>query len=126
MPRNTQLPPSPPPLPLLGNLLDVAVAGTPWNLMLKLEPKFGPVTRLQLPIAGDFYLVHDPKVRPAPKWPSAEGCVYERRQERHTCAYSLSAVLRAMIPQGLTNDSEVSSHGNRRISAMCGWWCWAS
>ena len=28
--------------------------------------------------------------------------------------------------QGLTNDSEVSSHGNRRISAMCGWWCWAS
>ena len=48
VPRHTQLPPSPPPLPLLGNLLDVAVAGTPWNLMLKLEPKFGPVTRLQV------------------------------------------------------------------------------
>ena len=26
----------------------------------------------------------------------------------------------------LTNESEVSSPSNRRISAMCGWWCWAS
>jgi hypothetical protein len=34
--------------------------------MLKLEPQFGPVTRLQLPIAGDFYLVHDPQVSPLP------------------------------------------------------------
>jgi len=29
--------------------------------MLQLEPKYGPVTRLQLPIAGDFYLVHNPQ-----------------------------------------------------------------
>jgi len=29
-------------------------------------------------------------------------------------------------PRGLTNDSEVSSRGNKRISAMCGWWSWAS
>lgn len=56
----TELPPSPPPLPLFGNLFDVGLAGTPWDLMLQLEPKYGPVTRLQLPIAGDFYLVHDP------------------------------------------------------------------
>jgi len=26
----------------------------------------------------------------------------------------------------LTNESEVSSPSNRRFSAMCGWWCWAS
>ena len=63
----TELPPSPPPLPLLGNVLDVGLAGTPWNLMLQLEPKYGPVTRLQLPIAGDFYLVHNPKVRETPQ-----------------------------------------------------------
>ena len=25
----------------------------------------------------------------------------------------------------LTNDSEVSFPSNRRISAICGWWCWA-
>ena len=58
-----EIPPSPPPLPIFGNLFDVGLAGTPWDLMLQLEPKYGPVTRLQLPIAGDFYLVHDPAVR---------------------------------------------------------------
>ena len=42
----------------------------------------------------------------------------ERRQEKHTCAYSLSAFLRAKTPGGWTKDSEVSSHCNRRISAF--------
>ena len=40
-----------------------------------------------------------------------------RRQGKHTRAYSLSAFLRAKTGRGLTNDSGVSSHGNRRISA---------
>jgi hypothetical protein len=44
--------------------------------------------------------------------------VCQRRQEKHTCAYFLSAFLRANPPPGgLTNESEVSSRGNRRISA---------
>ena len=43
-----------------------------------------------------------------------------RRQGKHTRTACKSP------GRGLTNESEVSSHGNRRISAMCGWWCWAS
>ena len=42
-------------------------------------------------------------------------CVYERRQEKHTCAYSLLAFLRAKTRGLRTNDSEVSSHGNRLV-----------
>jgi hypothetical protein len=45
----TQLPPSPPPLPLLGNLLDVGFAGTPWNLVgapnHRHAPRVGDVAR---------------------------------------------------------------------------------
>ena len=50
--------------------------------------------------------------------------VNERRQEKHTCAYSLSTFLRAKTPGGWTNESKVSSRGNRHISAyvcMCVW-----
>lgn len=38
----------------------MARAGTPWDLMLELAPRYGPVTVLRLPVAGDFFLVHSP------------------------------------------------------------------
>ena len=48
--------------------------------------------------------------------------VYVRRQGKHTRVHLLSAFLRANAGGGLTNDSEVSSRGNRRISgSMCEW-----
>ena len=54
-------------------------------------------------------------------------CVHERRQEKHTGAYFPRPSCVKGTPGGAwTYESEVSSRGNRRISAMWGWWCWAS
>jgi len=51
------------------------------------------------------------------------GCVCETSRKAHPCEPSFG--LPACKNRGLTNESEVSSPSNRRISAMCGWWCWA-
>ena len=56
-------------------------------------------------------------------------CTYEacmRDVKKSTPARTSFGLPACKPPGGLTNDSEVSSCGNRRISAMCGWWCWAS
>ena len=61
------------------------------------------------------------------KWREAGHIVYERRQKISTqppvCTFFRPSCVQKTR---LTNESEVSSPSNRRISAMCGWWCWAS
>ena len=51
-------------------------------------------------------------------------CVCETSRKAHPRVLPLSSCVQK-TPGGLTNESQVSFHGNRRISAMRGWWCWA-
>jgi len=68
--------------------------------------------------SGDYLCLTSPRPG-AHAAPSACGSCVLRRQGKHTRVHLLSALLRAKTPGDLTNESEVSSHGNRRISAFC-------